>query len=43
MEEEWAQMKKHMGVNYSQHDSPGSAVTKAELIEKLAQSFMKKM
>jgi hypothetical protein len=27
MEEEWAQMKKHMSVNYSQHDSPGSAVS----------------
>jgi len=27
MEEEWAQMKKYMSANYSQHDSPGSAVS----------------
>ncbi|XP_004980020.1 uncharacterized protein LOC101782100 [Setaria italica] len=28
MEEEWAQMKKHMSANCSQHDSPGSAGTR---------------
>ena len=27
MEEEWAQMKKYMSANYSQPDSPGSAVS----------------